>query len=134
MNPVLAGAISYTPGRVKSFNVGSTAIRKGDIIKFSSAEMVAAADNDKQGQFWVALDAAPADGTTATNTGVLAVPLQDCLLRIAYSGGDPTVGEFYAISDTRTLDTTDTTNDLLQVLEYNSAEGYAICQAKEATV
>jgi hypothetical protein len=114
MNPVDRGC-EYDPKSAIRLPMGATAIKKYDIIKITAGLAVPAADNDKQGEFFVALENA-----ATTDTDVLAVPLRHAVLTIAFSGSAPTVGAAYGISDTRTLDQADTTNKLLTVLEVDS--------------
>lgn len=124
MNPVLAGAIGHANHLVQNVDVGATAIRKGDLVKFSSGLIIPAADNDENLRVYVALERADALGTIALNTGCAIVPLSGAKLRMAYTGSTPTVGESYGISDQRTLDQANTTNLLLTVLAVDANQGF----------
>ena len=114
-SPVFAGVI-YDTKDIIQFPVGATAIRYGDICKITSNLLVPAADNDKQLQFYVALESALASATNLIN----CVELTKCQLEIAYTG-TPTVGDAFGISDARTLDAADATNYLLRVTKVNTA-------------
>ncbi len=111
--------IAYDNCDVISFPVGATAIRFGDICKVTSNLMVPAADNDKQGLFYVAVNNMDASSAKEGNF----VPLDKVKrLEIAYTG-TPTRGDSFGISDQRTLDAADATNYLLTVLSIDTDRG-----------
>ncbi len=117
MSQVLGPIGTYENSRVIEAVTGATALRPGDIVKFDTGVLVPAVADDKQGTFFVAL------GYAAVGAKVSAVPLNDVVLRIAYTGVAPTMGLSYAISDARTLDQTDTTNKLLTVVKVGTSGG-----------
>lgn len=126
MNPVLAGAIQYNKGRVRQFNAGSTAILNGDLLKFGTAGVMdPCADNDENLRVFVALTPVDANGLASQNLGATVVPLEDAVVRIAYTGGTPVVGTSYGISDQRTLDVANTTQLLLTVVGVDTEQGFA---------
>lgn len=124
------GVISENKGRRRRLPVGATAIRPGDLVKFSSNVLVPAADNDENLQLFVALEYSAASNTT---TGCLVVPFGDVVANFAYTGGTPTVGTAYGISDQRTVDVAnttqlmvlvtnvDTTNTVVSVIEFQQS-------------
>jgi hypothetical protein len=128
MNPVIAGAIRYNPARVQQFDAGATAILNGDLLKFGTAGVMdPAADNDENLRVFVSLANTAALGLKSQNLGATVVPLEDAVVRIAYTGGTPVVGTSYGISDQRTLDVANTTQLLLTVVNVDTDQGFAEC-------
>lgn len=127
MSLVIGPIGTYDNARASEAVVGATAIRPGDLIKFSAGLMVPCAADDKQIQVFVAL------GYGAVGAKIPMVPLADAKIKIAYTGSAPTIGAAYAISDQRTLDQTDTTNKLLTVVKVGSDAGLdaGTCEAIE---
>lgn len=115
-NPTDLRVVSYNPARARRLPMGATAIKPGQLCKFSSNVIVPAADNDKQIRFFVALEYAKISETN----GILVVPFEDCVLELAYSGS-PTVGTAYGISGPATVDAADTTNLAVLVVAVNTA-------------
>lgn len=114
MSLVIGPIVSYENSRVIEAPVGATALRQGDLCKFSSGALVPCADNDENLTVWVSLADAAAQATKSQ-----FVPLADAKVKLSY-GGSPTVGEAYGISDQRTLDATNTTQLLLTVTKVGS--------------
>ena len=107
--------VSYNDKRARRLPMGATAIKPGQLCKFSSNVIVPAADNDKQIRFFVALEY----GIASTGT-ILVVPFEDAVVEMAYSGS-PTLGTAYGISGPATVDAADTTNLAVLVLAVNTA-------------
>jgi hypothetical protein len=117
MSLVIGPIGSYDSTRVIQATVGATTIRPGDIVKFSSGLIIPAVATDAQGVFFVAIASGAIGGL------IPIVPLQDCVLRILYSGSAPTMGSSYGILDTRTLAQTNTTQKLLTVVKVGTTGG-----------
>jgi len=113
-NPTDLRVVSYNDKRAIRLPMGATAIKPGQLCKFSSNVIVPAADNDKQIRFFVALGY----GIASTGT-ILVVPFEDAVVEMAYSGS-PTVGTAYGISGPATVDAADTTNLAVLVVAVNS--------------
>lgn len=111
MSLVVGPIVSFNNARVIEAPVGATALRQGDLCKFSSGALIPAADNDENLQLYVSLADAAALATKSQ-----FVPLADAKLKMAYTG-TPTLGEAYGISDQRTLDAANTTQILLTVVK-----------------
>ncbi len=117
MSQVIGPIGSYDNSRVIEGIIGATAVRPGDLLKFDTALLVPLADNDHQIQVYVAL------GYGAVGAKLSAVPLQDIVVRIKYTGSAPTIGLTYGVSDQRTLDQADTSNKLLTVVKVGTGGG-----------
>lgn len=104
---------SFATHRAFRAPVGATNLRPGDLVKFSSNLLVPAADNDENIQLYSVLEGALASNTT---NGALVVPFADCLMDLDYTGGTPTVGTDYGISDQRTVDVANTTQLVVTVV------------------
>lgn len=115
-NPTDLRVLSYNPQRARRLPMGATAIKPGQLCKFSSNLIVPCADNDKQILMFVALEYA----AISQANGILVVPFQDAIVEMAYSGS-PTVGTAYGISGAATVDAADTTNLAVLVLAVNTA-------------
>lgn len=113
-NPTDLRALAYNSSRARRLPMGATAIKPGQLCKFSSNVIVPAADNDKQIRFFVALEY----GIASTGT-ILVVPFEDAVVEMAYSGS-PAVGVAYGISGPATVDAADTTNLAVLVLAVNT--------------
>ncbi len=116
MSQVIGPIGSYENSRVIEAIVGATAIRPGDIVKFDTAVLIPATDNDENGVFFVAL------GYGAIGAKIAVVPLFDCKLKMAATG-TPVIGVSYGISDARTLDASNTTQLLLTVTKVGTGAG-----------
>ena len=122
-NGAYRGVRSYNQAKAITLPMGATAALPGDILKLASGVLDPAADNDKQGQFFVALQEAAANAD-----GCLVVPLADCVLETEYdTATTPSVGVAYGISSQRELDASDTTNLLLTVISVNTTRNTVKC-------
>lgn len=110
MSLVVGPIMSYENSRVINALVGATAVRQGDLCKFSSGALIPCADNDENLVVYVSLADAAIGATSQF------VPLADAKIKLAYTG-TPTLGEAYGISDARTLDASNTTQILLIVVK-----------------
>lgn len=129
----LTKAVVYDPLDVLSLPLGATACQYGDILKFSSNLLVPAAQHDKQIQFFVALENAPAYGDLGTvsveGRTVTCVELIDVgRIEMAYNTA-PLVGSSYALNDARTIDQSDTSDPVLTVVSLDSSRATADCIA-----
>jgi len=117
-NPLNVRVVSYNPARAFKVPVGATAMRRGSLAKFASGLLVPCVADDKQLQVYVTLQEVDA----ASTSNVLVVPIQDCVVALAYTGTvpTPTVGVSFGIDDCITVDLTDTTNKLLTALQINT--------------
>ena len=111
MSLVVGPIMSYDNARVINALVGATALRQGDLCKFSSGALIPCADNDENLVVYVSL------ADAALNATSQFVPLADAKIKLAYTGSAPTLGEAYGISDCRTLDQANTTQLLLIVVK-----------------
>lgn len=115
-NPTDLRVVSYVKGRERRLPMGATAIKQGQLVKFSSNLIVPAADNDENIRIFVALEYA----AISQANGILVVPFADAVVEMAYSG-TPAVGVDYGISDANTVDASNTTQLLVTVLAVNTA-------------
>lgn len=110
----LGNEVRCTPHTNVELPVGATALVAGQIVKLSSNLLVTAADDDKQGQFFVTREKAAADATKC-----LVTYDANATWEMEYDSA-PTVGASYGISDGRTIDVDDTTNLLVTVLKVDT--------------
>lgn len=115
-NPTDLRVVSYNEKRARRVPMGATAIKPGQLVKFSSNVVVPVADNDKQILMFVALEY----GVVSTGSTILVVPFQDAIVEMAYSGS-PAVGTAYGVSGPATVDAADTTNLAVFVVAVNTA-------------
>lgn len=117
------GVVTANPHRRRQFDNGVTALRAGDLFKFSAGLTIPAADNDENLRLWVAESPADASGLAAKKQGVTGVPLADAIVRMAYTGGTPVIGTDYGISDQRTVDVANVTQLVVTVVGVDTDAG-----------
>ena len=100
----------------------SQAQSKGALLEWTSnlADLADSTDTDLIGVTTKAIASTDADYATSRSIEIL-VPLEKHVVWEAdYSGGTPTVGTEYGISDSLTVDVTNTTNKVFRVLKVDS--------------
>ncbi len=117
VNPLFRGVRSYNKGRAYRLPISATAVQYGDLLKMSSGNLVAVADNEEDVEVYVALESC-----TTGATDLLVVPFSDAVVELEESG-TTTVGESYGVTGPRVVDATNTTQKLVTVLKRNTDRG-----------
>lgn len=115
VNPTDIAVKSYNSAKAFRAPIGATAMRPGTLAKFSSNLLVPCVATDKQIRVYVILEQADANAASA-----LVCPLGDVRLELGYTGGTPTIGTSYGLSDALNILVSDVTNLLLTVTAVNS--------------
>lgn len=117
-NPAQA-SIKGDFNRAISGTVGATALQFGDLCKITAGLFVPLADNDVNKSIYVANGNYDASATRGQ-----FIPFQDVLVGLAYNTA-PTVGVAYGVSGPATIDQTDTTNKVVEVVEVDTTNEMA---------
>jgi len=118
-NPTDLGVIQYNKARAFRAPVGATALRPGQLAKFSSNVLVPIVDNEENVNTFVVLEYSAASNT---GIGTLVVPFADAVVAMTYTGTTPTVGTAYGVTGPATVDGDNTTQLMVLVISVNTTD------------